>query len=482
MIVSTNCHFVNGQKQETEGGQIRLRKLTVALDSKSDVPLYEQLTRHIIGEIRAGRMVAGEKLPGVRSLCEHLQISRSTAESAYQILVAEGYIEGRERSGNYVLPYERPIAPVGDVPILPPESLPDVYRHRFSTAEVDTSEFPYRAWAKLYKQVLQDGSGLLSRGHGQGDIELRQALSDFLHQYRGVRCAAAQIVLGAGVDALMGMLLILLGTDAVYGLEDPGYPANYRTMNNSNRCSMPVPLDAQGMDDGALRASGANIAYVTPSHQFPTGVTMPAGRRARLLSWANEERYRYIIEDDYDSEFRHTTRPIPAMQGMDPEKVIYIGTFNRSIAPSIRVAYMVLPQALLLSFRELYAHTACSVSRFEQQTLALFLKEGHYQRHLRRMAGLYRRRRDALIEAMGCIENISLSGHEAGLHCLLTHDRLDEQALICRANESGILVHGLSEYAHGEIKKSHSLVLGYGGIDEMEIRSMALLLKDAWRS
>ena len=457
-----------------------MRDITVAFDPQSDKPLYEQLTAHIIEEIKTGRLMSGEKLPGVRTLSTHLGISKSTVESAYQILAAEGYVQGRARSGYYVEAYESTLKPRISVPRTVEQAQYTPYAYRFSSAEVDTAEFPYRAWAKLYKDVLGHGSGLLHRGHPQGDIELRQALAEFLHQYRGVSCNASQIVIGAGVDHLLGMLLLLLGSDAVYALEDPGYPSNCRTIQNGGRRSRDVLLDASGLDVAQLSRMGANIAYVTPSHQFPTGITMPIGRRLKLIAWANAAPNRYIIEDDYDSEFRHTTRPIPAMQGMDTHRVIYLGTFNRSIAPSIRVAYMVLPDELLPRLDSSYMHASCPVSRFEQQTLARFITEGHYQRHLRRMAGVYRRRRDALIEAMGKIDGVTLTGHEAGLHCLLTHAHLSERELIDRAKEKDALFKGLSEYARGHDCKENTLVVGFGGISEEEIFAAAGLLREAW--
>ncbi len=471
-----------------EGVSYDVKAFTVALDAGRPEPLYEQLAQHIIGEIRAGRLVEGEKLPGVRALCGHLSLSRSTVEAAYAVLDAEGYVQARERSGRYVMAYEGAYVSVGRGLVLaaPAATLREggggktpPYKYAFSTAQVDTSAFPYRAWAKLYKGVVQNGSALLLRGHAQGDLELREALAVFLSAYRGVRTSAVHLVIGAGVDHLLGRLMVLLGPEAVFALEDPGYPAMRRTLADGGRGCVPVPLDGAGMDVAALAASRANVACVTPSHQFPTGITMPAGRRARLTAWAAQAENRYIVEDDYDSEFRHTTRPIPAMQGMDPERVVYIGTFNRSLAPSIRVAYMALPAALLMRHRERYEGAACAVSRFEQQTLAQFLSTGQYLRHLRRMAGIYRRRRDALVEAFSGIEGVRLSGDEAGLHCLLTHQRLTEAELVRRARDAGVHVHGLSEY--GRAGAGGALVLGYGGMDEAEIRAAAEALGEAWR-
>ncbi len=465
-----------------------MKALTASLDPNRAEPLYEQLAQHIIGEICSGRLREGEKLPGVRALCGHLSVSRSTGEAAYAVLDAEGYVQAKARSGRYVMPYDGTNAPdegglAKAAPVVTPDGggqLPHPYRFSFSTAMIDTKAFPYRVWARLYKGVVQNGNALLQRGHAQGDEALRRALSGFLAAYRGVRCTPDQLVIGAGVDHLLTALMVLLGRNASFALEDPGYPATYRTLQDGGRRCVDVPLDGAGMDLSALSGSGADVCCVTPSHQFPTGITMPAGRRAWLIGWAHQAENRYILEDDYDSEFRHATRPIAAMQGMDPQRVIYIGTFNRSLAPSIRIAYMALPEALLARYRQRYEGSACAVSRFEQQTLAQFLSTGQYQRHLRRMAGIYKRRHDALVDAFSGIEGVSLSGDEAGLHCLLTHDRLFERELVERARQAGVQVHGLSEYARSRACQAHTLVMGYGGMDEGEIGAAAAALAAAW--
>lgn len=456
-----------------------MHEFTLALSDSKETPLYEQLVRYVTDEVKAGRLIQGERLPSKRALCVHLGVSRNTVETAYQILAAEGYIEGRPRSGYYVCAYE--------VPVGTPKSQPDAaraqeppeleFKFRFSTADVDTSIFPYSAWARLYRQVVQSGAGLLSRGHPQGDAELRAALSEFLHQYRGVSCDPDQIVIGAGVEYLLGLLPPLL-PGAVFALEDPGYGAVYRAL--AGGAHVPIALDEGGMSMDALIQSPASVAYVTPSHQFPTGVTMPAGRRAKLIDWANQAAGRYIVEDDYDSEFRHLTRPIPAMQGMDQARVIYIGTFNRSIAPSIRVAYLVLPVELCEIFRRRFSGVSVTVSRFEQQALSRFISEGHYARHLRRMSGLYKRRRDLLVEQLCAIEGVSLSGDEAGLHFLLRHDRLTEVQLVERAAAQGVMVHGLSEYAFAYPCAPNTVVLGYGGLGEVGVGEATRRIRQAW--
>ena len=290
-----------------------MTELTPSFHDQS--PLYDQLYRYIVSLIRSGELPAGEKLPSKRRLAEHLGLSLTTVERSYGLLTAEGYLESAPRSGYRVAPSLTVLSP--EVPPVPPApEVRQTLNECFSTSAVDTSVFPYTLWARLSREAVYQNPDLLQRGEGQGDWALRGALAGFLHQYRGVSCTPEQVVLGPGLEGLMWVLLQLLpGT--VFGLEDPGYASVQRLLDNLNWPYEPIPVDSRGMSVEALSQSGAGVAYVTPSHQFPLGVTTPVGRRSELLRWAYEKPGRYLIEDDYDSEFRYATRPIPAMQGMD---------------------------------------------------------------------------------------------------------------------------------------------------------------------
>ena len=326
--------------------------LTTALDAASAVPLYEQLYESLAEEMRTGAIPAGTRMPGKRRLAAELSVSVNTVDAAYQLLAAEGYLESRERSGFYVqeylaLPVRPETLPAAPAP-LPPAAQPErPVRYDLSTRGVDPALFPFRTWARLQKELLYSSPELLTHGDAQGDLELRRALAGYLEEYRGVRCSAEQIVVGAGLEYLLGLLAPLLpGAAAV---ENPGYPRAKRVLENNGVPCCCLPVDEDGLSIKALTRSGAAVCYVTPSHQFPTGVTMPAGRRAELLHWASRKPgERYIIEDDYDSEFRFDTRPLPSLQGMAGADgpVIYLSTCSRSLAPSIRIAYMVLPVQL----------------------------------------------------------------------------------------------------------------------------------------
>lgn len=361
----------------------------------------------------------------------------STVETAYGILAAEGYIQARPRSGYRVCdlltltPVQAEQAASPSVPSPPPEPAWD---YVFSTGAVDTSVFPFSSWAKITKEAVYQNPDLLQRGHPQGDLPLRQPWRDLLHQYRGG-------ALSAGSDHRGGRHGLPAGTaDAAaprrrgVALEDPGYPAAFDTVVHSGRRPLPVPVDEQGISPDALERSGALVAHVTPSHQFPLGVTMPMARRTQLLHWAYAREDRFVLEDDYDSEFRYASRPIPALQGLDRRgKVVYFGTFSRSIAPSIRVAYLILPPALLERYRQLFPRAASTVSRFEQEALRRFLTGGQYAGHLRRVGNLYRRRCARLTEALLAIPGAQVSGADAGLHFLFTLPRFSEAELVERA-------------------------------------------------
>ena len=443
-------------------------------------PLYQQLYRHLVEEIRQGRPAPGGKMPSKRQLCALLGVSMSTVDTAYSLLTAEGYLISRPRSG-YVVADLLPLTPKPAIDVPKPAPAPAQWRYDCSTSAVDTSLFPFSSWARITKEAVYENPDLLQRGDPQGDLPFRAALADLLGQYRGVHCSPEQVVVGAGVEYLLSTLLQMLPEHTAMALEDPGYPVGYAVAARNGKTVLPIPIDSRGMDPEALAASGAALAYVTPSHQFPSGVTMPAGRRTRLLHWAYGRPDRYLIEDDYDSEFRYASRPIPAMQGLDREgRVVYLGTFSRSIAPSIRVAYMILPPALLVRYQQVFSHTACTVSRFEQEALRRFLVQGLYGRHLRRMGSLYRRKCALFTRALSAIPGVSISGQEAGLHFLLTLPRFSEAELVERAQQVSVRLSPLSRYCHAAAPRPSTVVLGYAGLSQQELDGAAAALARAW--
>ena len=464
--------------------------LTTALDAASGVPLYEQLYQSLAQEMRTGALAAGTRMPGKRRLAAELSVSVNTVDAAYQMLAAEGYLESRERSGFYVQEYlALPVRPAG-APEPQPLHLPEPppappVQYDLSTRGVDPGLFPFRTWARLQKELLYSSPQLLTHGEAQGDPALRQALAEYLSEYRGVQCGAHQIVVGAGLEYLLGLLAPLLpGTAAV---ETPGYPRARQVLENNGVHCCCLPVDADGLSLAALNQSEAAVCYVTPSHQFPTGVTMPAGRRAELLHWAaRRPGERYIIEDDYDSEFRFDTRPLPSLQGMAGADgpVVYLSTCSRSLAPSIRIAYLALPEHLLPAWREKYRLYSGTVSRFEQQTLARFITEGYFTRHLARERVAYKTRRDALAAALNAAfapGELTLAGLHTGLHLLAKLKDPPPDAALRRAAEAqGIRLGLLSDYdLTGNAPSAGTLVLGYGSLADEACASVGETLKKA---
>ena len=459
--------------------------LTTALDAASDVPLYEQLYRSLAAEMRTGAVPAGTRMPGKRRLAAELSVSVHTVDAAYQML-AEGYLEARERSGFYVQEYLA--LPESAAPAAPPkaEAVPRQrpIRYDLSTRGVDPGLFPFRTWARLQKELLYSSPELLTHGDAQGDLALRQALAGYLEEYRGVRCGAHQIVVGAGLEFLLGLLAPLLPGPAA--VENPGYPRAKQVLENNGVACCCLPVDEDGLSIRALSDSGAAVCYVTPSHQFPTGVTMPAGRRAELLHWAARcPGRRYIIEDDYDSEFRFDTRPLPSLQGMAGADgpVVYLSTCSRSLAPSIRIAYMVLPEQLLPAWHAKYRLYSSTVSRFEQQTLARFITGGYFTRHLARERVAYKARRDALTAALQeafAPEELHLTGLHTGLHLLAElRDPPPDDALRAAAEAEGVRLSLLSDYdlTGGGAAPVGTLVLGYGSLADESCLSVGETLK-----
>lgn len=448
------------------------------LPTKESGALYEQIYRALARAIRAGDIARGEKLPSKRALAQELKVSVSTVEGAYELLSGEGYVRARPRSGYYAegvapLDEKRPAPPAA-----PPESPPaPPPQYDFSTSAADSDLFPFSAFSRLMRRTLADTPLLLQKGDARGSLDLRRALCDFLYRFRGVRCDESNLLIGAGAEYLMYTLFCLFPENTVFAGEDPGYGGIFRIAARHGAKAVPIMLDKDGLRPDLLYSSGARVVCVTPSHQFPLGMTMPIGRRAALLKWA-EDTDGFIIEDDYDSEFRHQTRPVAALQGLDTAgRVVYMGTFSRSLAPSMRIAYMALPERLCEKWRALFGQGGDSVSRFEQQTLARFISSGAFARHLRRAGAAYTRRCRklcALIKAG--LPGAVISGEQAGLHFLLTVPWLSEKEMTDRAAKEGLRLHGVSEYARSSCPPPSTVLVGFAGLKDSQIESAAARL------
>lgn len=454
---------------------------TIHLNTKSKAPLYDQIYTYIKNEIRSGSIPYQAKLPSTRSLATHLQVSRNTVDMAYSQLVSEGYIESKSKSGYYVCQLEEMLAfPKHSAPEqIPVEKLKPSYTYDFSPFAIDIHQFPYNTWRRLSKECLNNSNNdLFLLGSKQGDMEFRESIQKYLHESRGVQCHKDQIIVGAGVDYLLQLLVQLLKSlsfPCKIAMENPTYVQAYRIFRGLLVSTCCIPLDSSGIRIDCLNMSGANIAYVTPSHQYPLGIIMPIKRRQALLQWANETTNRYIIEDDHDSEFRYKGKPIPALQGLDSnDKVIYMGTFSRSIAPAIRVGYLVLPQTLLNLYHSNYNYYTSTVSRIDQSILTEFIRGGYFERHLNKMRKNYKGKHDTLIQALKIFKNkVSIQGEYAGLHLVVTfHLPLTEEELIEKAAKSSIKLYGLKKFFisfDNNTNYEPTILLGYANLTEDEI-------------
>lgn len=458
--------------------------LMFQLNRQGKMPLYEQLYVEIKGAIVNGRISVGTKLPSKRKLADYLAISQTTVELAYSQLAAEGFIEPRARKGFYAQAVEELayLELPQEETDMPPAT---VYTYDFHPAGIDTHSFPFATWRKIAKDAIDDTNhDLLLSGHPQGDDALRQEIAHYLYQSRGVVCEAEQIVIGSGTEQLMPLLIRLLDKQVVFGFENPGYPLTHSIFAHHDRQAVPISVEDDGINVGELEASNVDIAYVTPSHQFPTGSVLSATKRAQLLNWATAEPERFIIEDDYDSEFRYTSRPIPALQSMDVSgRVIYLSTFSKSLMPSLRLAYMVLPKRLLRYYQQTFIHYSSSVPRLDQHFVAEFMKDGHFSRHLNRMRKLYKRKLEHLTESLApYAPAVTISGEQAGMHIVLTvQTGLSEKELVERAKQSSIRVFGLSAYdIQGKALSTPQIVLGFGGLTLEEIQQAVQKLMASW--
>lgn len=464
--------------------------LTYMLSAQDTTPLYQQLYRAIRQDIITGVLPSGERLPSKRTLAAHLKISTVTVEAAYGQLAAEGYIDSAPRRGYFVQDFALADAPLPHKDKPSPaisESIPQkTYPCDLRTNNMDTDCFPFSVWAKLARQTLTErSSALLEATLPQGALTLRAEIQRYLYHFRGLTVQPQQIIVGAGSEYLLGLMVQLLGRDKTYALEDPSYPKVYQTLRASGAQVLPMPLDEEGLREDILRRENPDVVYLTPSHHFPTGVVMPAARRLALLQWAQQAPNRYIIEDDYDSELRYRLRPIPALKAMDEfDHVIYLNTFAQSLAPSLRIGYLVLPQSLAERFSQQLGFYSSTVPSFEQDTLARFMASGAFERHLSRKRNLYKARREALLHALqnsALAPILHISGGAAGMHITVQiQNGMTEQQLIASAQAQGIALYGLSQYYHKAEPPESTVLLGYGGLAPQRIADAVERLCAAW--
>ena len=418
--------------------------------------LSQSLYACIREDILSGRLSAGEKLPSKRALAEHLQVSKTTVENAYYQLTAEGYVCSAAKRGYFVEQVERRLPRSAPVPVRKAEILPPALTD-LSRGSAVPGLFPFSVWAKLGRRVLSDRQeALLEPVPFQGTGALRLAIARYLGEERGLSIDPENMVIGAGSEYLYGLLVRFFGPELRYGVEDPGFPKIRKIYRANSAQCVPIPLDGKGVRMSSLEEAAVRVLHITPSHSYPSGQVTPLQRRQELLAWAEEGPGRYIIEDDYDCEFRFEGRPIPPLLSIDGgHRVIYLNTFSRSLAPSMRISYMVLPPELMAAFREKLGFFSCPVGGLEQYILASLIQEGYFQRHIARTRKICRRQRDDFLSLLAQFpvgKALLAEEKDAGLHFLL-RIKLDhpQKAVLDALADHGLTGVFLSQFYMGPV-------------------------------
>jgi len=459
--------------------------------------LYHYLYQCIKKDIVSGNVLAEEQLPSKRNLAQNLGVSVVTVENAYAQLLAEGFIYSLPKKGFFVADIKATInaqMPHNHKKLrtrrlraeLPEESehTNPKYIADFASNGADIEAFPFTTWAKITREVLcERQKDLLQVSPGIGTLELRRSIARMLREFRNIHATPEQIVIGAGTDYLYGLLVQLLGFDKCYGVEDPGYGKISKIYGQYGVEVCHIPIDGEEFVD-ALTKSNADIVHISPAHHFPTGKVMPVGERYRLLSWAAESPKHYIVEDDYDSEFRMTGKPIPALQNIDvTEKVIYLNTFSKTMTSAIRLGYMVLPLHLAEKFQNELSFYSCTVSNLDQYVMAKFIDLGYYETHINRMRNLYRGKRDFLLNVIAkspLSKNASVLEENAGLHFILqVQTKLSDEEFCNRARIRGVNIRALSEYYFEAQPSAHKFVINYSSVEKKNMQKAIRAIEES---
>ena len=474
--------------------------LTYNLTATGSDSLYESLYKCIKNDILQGKLCAGEKLPSKRSFAKNLGISVITVENAYGQLSDEGYIYSMPKRVFYVSDIDMVANPNTSAKTSADANLFDdsasiacsPYFADFSSNQTDSEIFPFTIWTKTVRSVLNDNRiQLMINPPCGGILPLRNAIARYLGDFRGMKVAPHQIIIGAGTEYLYGLLIQLLGKDLIYGVENPGYHKIGKICKSMDVSYCHVDLDENGVSIHELEEKKIDIIHTSPSHHFPTGIVMPVSRRYELLGWAAKKKQHYIIEDDYDSELRLSGKPFPTLQSIDVSgKVIYMNTFTKTLASTVRISYMVLPEDLAKRFYSELSFYSCTVSNFEQYTLAQFMENGSFEKHINRLRNYYQNKRDAILKELknGSIgKYITIQEEEAGVHFLM-HIQSDctEAEIVEKAKAGGVKLDPLSCYYIKNTEKheqngqenpyENTYVMNYSSVNMENIKKVVQVL------
>ncbi|GKU78322.1 PLP-dependent aminotransferase family protein [Paenibacillus sp. L3-i20] len=466
--------------------------ITPLLIKSGDAPLYVQLYKYIRDQIERGKLESGGNLPSIRQLASHLGLSKNTVESAYAQLLAEGYVESRERGGFTILPLEEPLRVEASFSknnvnnlLLDTKESSKIPQYDFRYGDIAFDRFPNEQWKSCMVEALSaPPTQVLGYGDPFGFSGLRQEIAQYAFQTRGVVCHSDQIFISAGTQHAISMVVQLLGlNNKAIAMEEPGYFGVKTVLDNIGCKVHPIDVEQDGISIEKLQSSTVNIVYVTPSHQFPLGMVMPIQKRQRLLQWA-ADRNGLIIEDDYDSELRYNSQPIPSLKALDTNgNVIYLGTLSKSFLPAARLSYVIMPTSQLEIVREKLSHYSQSVSPIIQHALWLFMKHGYFTRHVRRMKRVYGARHKALTEAIKLVmgNQVDIIGDHSGMHLLLDVKNKRSKDLLRLAEEVDCRVYSPSKHwNHSSLCPDSYVMLGFGGLTELQLQEGINRLNKAW--
>ncbi len=460
--------------------------LTYNINKNSKTPIYMQIYSFIKDDITGGIITYGEKLPSKRSLAKNLDVSVITVENAYGQLMSEGYIESKSKKGYFACKVELITKQKVHMEIIEPKPFFEERKYiNLSRNSVSAEDFPFSTWSKIVRKILSEkDEELLTQQNYKGNTALRKAIADYLRQFKAIDVSYEQIIIGGGTENLYSMSGNILGKDLLIGIENPGYHKISKIYDYNHIPYSRIEMDSKGISVEELRKSKADIVHFSPSHHFPSGITTPIGRRTEILNWCYEKEGRYIIEDDYDSEFRFKAKPMPSLFSIDKSsRVIYMNTFSKSVSPAVRIGYMVLPENLLKKADEVFDFMSSSVSVLEQLTMAEFINGGYFERHINKMSKIYRGKRDIIVEY---IKKYFHSGDfkilekNAGLHFVLKlKTEIPDSIIKKKAEEKGVKLSFLSEYYYGKDEESlHNLLITYTGIKQEETEIAIKVLSD----
>ncbi len=435
--------------------------------------LYESLCRQIREKITKKEIKAGDRLPSIRSLARDLKISINTVKQSYYQLELEGYIESKDRAGFFCREIDHLIVLDGlDLKSKSKEKKEDIL-YDFSFSGVDLENFPFATWRKMLKDSVSQGDeSLTERGHYKGYLPLRMAIADYVKKSRDIVTKADNIIISSGTESLFHLVKNLLGPSILYAFENPGYAFGNKFFTYDLVNPIPLPLDDQGVKIDSIHDINACCLFVTPHHQFPMGTAMSIQRRVELLNWAAGSTNRYIIEDDYEAEFKFRGSPIAALKSMDKnDDVIYIGSFSKLISPALRISYMILPEKLLYLFEENFVSLGCPVSLYTQKATANFISQGYFERHINRMKNVYSIKYDYITDLLEDMKAIDIVSRGSSLVIVIKVNKaLDSKAFLLSLKKKGVIIRPVNDFSYGKAADDKMYILGFASLTKEEIQ------------